>query len=68
MARPKPSLPPSAPTVSPDDIEQSDQEAWIVATNAYLLGAHGWRLVAHHASPGAAGELQDQVEAASVLH
>ncbi|MEO6361711.1 MAG: nuclear transport factor 2 family protein, partial [Caldimonas sp.] len=26
--------------------------AWVVATNVYLKSAHGWRLVAHHASPG----------------
>jgi ketosteroid isomerase-like protein len=44
------------------------QEAWVVATNVYVLGAQGWRLVAHHASPGSARELQDQVEAATVLH
>ncbi len=47
---------------------QGAQEAWVVATNVYLLGVGGWRMVAHHASPGAARELQDQAEAASVLH
>ena len=44
------------------------QSAWVVATNVYLLGAQGWRLVAHHASPGTPRELQDSVEVASVLH
>ena len=28
------------------------QSAWVVATNVYLKTALGWRLVAHHASPG----------------
>jgi ketosteroid isomerase-like protein len=44
------------------------QSAWVVATNVYIKGAHGWRLVAHHASPGTAAALQDIVESASVLH
>ena len=26
--------------------------AWVLATNVYLKTAQGWRLVAHHASPG----------------
>ena len=44
------------------------QSAWVVATNVYLKGAQGWRLVAHHASPGSPREAQEIVEAASVLH
>ena len=44
------------------------ESAWVVATNVYLKGAHGWRLVAHHASPGAPGATQDIVESAAVLH
>ena len=44
------------------------QSAWVVATNVYLKGAQGWRLVAHHASPGSPREVQEIVEAASVLH
>ena len=31
---------------------EGSQHAWVVATNVYLKGAQGWRLVAHHASPG----------------
>jgi len=42
--------------------------AWVVATNVYLKTAQGWRLVAHHASPGAASEVQDVAEPASTLH
>ena len=41
---------------------------WIVATNVYLKTAQGWRLVAHHASPGTADEAADLGETPSVLH
>jgi ketosteroid isomerase-like protein len=47
---------------------EGPQSAWVVATNVYLKGAQGWRLVAHHASPGSAREVQEIVETASVLH
>ena len=40
--------------------------AWVVATNVYLRSAHGWRLVAHHASPGAADDAS--AETAALLH
>jgi ketosteroid isomerase-like protein len=29
------------------------QHGYVLATNVYLKSAEGWRLVAHHASPGA---------------
>ncbi len=44
------------------------QSAWVIATNVYMKAAQGWRLVAHHASPGTQREVQEIVEAASVLH
>jgi ketosteroid isomerase-like protein len=44
------------------------QAAWVIATNVYLKGAHGWRLVAHHASPGTLQEVQEIIETASILH
>jgi ketosteroid isomerase-like protein len=47
---------------------EGPQSAWVIATNVYLLTTQGWRLVSHHASPGSAREVQDIVEAASVLH
>ena len=31
---------------------EGPRHAWVVATNVYLKTAEGWRLVAHHASPG----------------
>ena len=48
--------------------EEGPQSAWVIATNVYVKGAQGWRLVAHHASPGSPREVQEIVEAASVLH
>jgi uncharacterized protein (TIGR02246 family) len=44
------------------------RSGWIVATNVYVKTAHGWRMVAHHASPGAEDERGDAGEAPSVLH
>jgi ketosteroid isomerase-like protein len=48
--------------------QEGPQSAWVIATNVYLKGAQGWRLVAHHASPGTAREVQEIVETASTLH
>ena len=42
--------------------------AWVIATNVYLKGERGWRMVCHHASPGTPREVQEMVETASVLH
>ena len=42
--------------------------AWVVATNVYVKATRGWRLVAHHASPGTASEVPEVAETASVLH
>ena len=47
---------------------EGPQSAWVVATNVYVKGAQGWRLVAHHASPGSPREVHEIDEAASVLH
>ena len=30
---------------------EADQSAPLVATNVYVRGSHGWRLLVHHASP-----------------
>ena len=35
---------------------QGPQTAWVMATNVYLKGPLGWRLAAHHASPGMAAQ------------
>jgi ketosteroid isomerase-like protein len=44
------------------------QQAWLNATNVYLKTAFGWRLVLHHASPGSAGDVQELVADAGILH
>lgn len=44
------------------------QTAFVMATNVYLRTADGWRMVAHHASPGLAQDLPDITEPPSVLH
>lgn len=45
------------------------RHAWVLATNVYHKTAQGWRLVAHHASPGAAADIQELVsDAPQVLH
>jgi ketosteroid isomerase-like protein len=36
--------------------DEGPRFAYVVATNVWTRGAAGWRLVAHHASPGAADE------------
>ncbi|MDD2882764.1 MAG: nuclear transport factor 2 family protein [Rhodoferax sp.] len=43
-------------------------EAFVMATNVYHKTAQGWRLVAHHASPGNPREAQDITETPPVLH
>jgi uncharacterized protein (TIGR02246 family) len=48
--------------------EQGPQSAYVIATNVYIKTGLGWRLVVHHASPGSAGEPQEIVETAAVLH
>jgi len=47
---------------------EGERFVWVVATNVYLKAAQGWRLVAHHASPGTTAEVQGVAEAASILH
>jgi ketosteroid isomerase-like protein len=44
------------------------QEAWVIATNVYVKTAQGWRMVAHHASPGTPSEVQEVSNTPSVLH
>ncbi len=46
---------------------EGERFAWVIATNVYVKSAQGWRLVAHHASPGTSAEVQDVAEAASIL-
>ena len=47
---------------------EGPQSAWVIATNVFVQTAQGWRLVAHHASPGSPREVQEVVEASATLH
>ncbi len=48
--------------------DEGVQTAWVIVTNVYLKTDQGWRLVAHHASPGTDRELPEVGEVPSVLH
>lgn len=48
--------------------EQGPREAFVIATNVYHKTAQGWRMVAHHASPGSEQEAQEISETPHVLH
>ncbi len=48
--------------------DKGRQLAWVIATNVYVKTALGWRIIAHHASPGTAREAQEVLEPAAVLH
>ena len=48
---------------------EGPRTGWIVATNVYVKTGQGWRMVAHHASPGAPDELPEITETApAILH
>jgi ketosteroid isomerase-like protein len=49
-------------------VEMGIQSNWVVATNVYLKTPLGWRMVAHHASPGSPHEVHEMAEMATVLH
>ena len=42
--------------------------AWVIATNVYMQTLQGWRIVAHHASPGSLQEAPSSGEAPNTLH
>ena len=48
--------------------EDGPRHAHVLATNVYHLTAQGWRMVAHHASPGTAHETQEISGHPVVLH
>jgi ketosteroid isomerase-like protein len=43
-------------------------QAWVIATNVYHKTAQGWRMVAHHASPGTESDIQEVSGGPQVLH
>ena len=48
--------------------DQGPRTAHVLATTVYLKGPLGWRMVAHHASPGTLEGPPEVVEAPAVLH
>lgn len=48
--------------------EAGPREAFVIATNVYHNTAQGWRMVAHHASPGTQQEVPDVNEVRPVFH
>jgi ketosteroid isomerase-like protein len=48
--------------------QEGPREAYVIATNVYHKTAQGWRMVAHHASPGTAREMQELSDVPMVLH
>ena len=47
---------------------EGPRNAWVLATNVYHKTAQGWRMVAHHASPGTPSDVQEVAGAPQVLH
>lgn len=47
---------------------QGERSAWVLATNVYVKTAQGWRMVAHHASPGSETDLPSPSETPNTLH
>ena len=51
------------------NLQEGTRVAYVLATNVYMRTPQGWRMVAHHASPGTPQELLAHVDALpSVLH
>ncbi|MBA4329884.1 MAG: DUF4440 domain-containing protein [Polaromonas sp.] len=48
--------------------EEGPRHAWVIATNVYHKTAEGWRMVAHHTSPGTPREMQEVSDSPQVLH
>ncbi|WP_296444214.1 YybH family protein [Rhodoferax sp. UBA5149] len=48
--------------------DEGPREAYVTATNVYHKTAQGWRMVAHHASPGSPQEASEISEAGHVFH
>jgi hypothetical protein len=48
--------------------EEGPQPACVIATNVYHRTAQGWRMVAHHASPGTLKDAEEIASGPQVLH
>jgi ketosteroid isomerase-like protein len=49
-------------------MESGPAQAFVLATNVYHRTSQGWRMVAHHASPGTQNEAQEVNDTPHVLH
>jgi uncharacterized protein (TIGR02246 family) len=47
---------------------EGQREGFVVATNVYIRTAQGWRMVAHHASPGSVDEPVELTTVPAMLH
>jgi ketosteroid isomerase-like protein len=48
--------------------DSGPRHAYVIATNVYQKTAQGWRMVAHHASPGTPSEMLEVNAVAQTLH
>ena len=48
--------------------EDGPRHAYVITTNVYQKTAEGWRMVAHHASPGTPSELAELSSSPQILH
>jgi ketosteroid isomerase-like protein len=48
--------------------EEGPRHAYVIATNVYQKTAQGWRMVAHHASPGTPREMLEVSDSPPMLH
>ncbi len=48
--------------------DDGPRHAFVLATNVYIKTAQGWRLIAHHASPGTRNEPADTSPQKPLLH
>lgn len=47
---------------------EGPQRAYVLATNIFVKTPQGWRLIAHHASPGSPRQVQEFSDEPSMLH
>lgn len=48
--------------------EEGPRHAYVIATNVYQKTPQGWRMVAHHTSPGTPQEMLEVFDSPPVLH
>ena len=48
--------------------QEGPRHAYVIATNVYQKTPQGWRMVAHHASPGTPREMLEVTDSPQILH